>query len=449
MSGADLTLQEAADAIREGRVTPLELVEACLERLARSEPEVHAFVEVDVDRARRAAEALTAELSRRGPRGPLHGIPLGVKDVVDVAGLPTRAGSRVTDGGVARRDAPVVARLRASGAVVLGKTSTHEFAHGVESPPTRNPWDPGRIPGGSSGGSAAAVAVGSCLGAVGTDSGGSIRIPAALCGVSGLRPRPRAAPMAGVVPFSTTHDTVGPLARSAGDLAVLWSAMSGMSTRAGPATPGRLLLGVPDDLPRCQMAVLAAFDRAVEILRGEGAAVREVRVPPFAAWEGPRTVVVMAEFLAAHQRAGWYPYRADRYGDDVRTYLERADRMPPRTVRAARRRLAELRRAFRSALRAVDALLLPTTVRTAPPVRPGGVPPGGLRKELVRELVLLTAPVSSSGLAAASVPCGWDPGGLPIGLQIVGRDEATVLSTAELYQAVTDHHRARPPLGDG
>lgn len=446
MSGpADLTLAEASREIAAGRLSPLELAEACLRRLEGTEPAVRAFVLVDPEGVLRAARALTEELARRGRRGPLHGIPLGVKDVIDVAGFPTLAGSRVLDPVPADRDAPVVERLRAAGGVVVGKTTTHEFAHGVETPPTRNPWDPSRIPGGSSGGSAAAVAVGSCLGALGSDSGGSVRVPAALCGVSGLRPLPGTVPLGGVLPFSVSHDTVGPLARTAEDLALLSSGISGTPPELGPATPDRLRFGVPER-PSGSPAVLEAVSAAATVLTDAGARIVSVTLPPFEAWEEPRTKVVMAEFLDAHRKAGWYPARAERYGEDVRAYLERAERMPPREVAAARERLAELVDRFRSALDPVDVLLLPTTPTTAPSAEPtSGSGEATLRRSVVQELIRLTAPVGTCGLAAVSVPCGADPAGLPIGLQLVGRDERIVLAVAQLYQRLTDHHRARPP----
>ncbi len=444
-SPADLALADASREIAAGRLSPLELAEACLRRLEGTEPVVRAFVAVDPEGVLRAARALTEELPRRGPRGPLHGIPLGIKDVIHVAGFPTLAGSRVLDPVPADGDAVVVERLRVAGGVVVGKTTTHEFAHGVETPPTRNPWDPSRIAGGSSGGSAAAVAVGSCLGALGTDSGGSVRVPAALCGVSGLRPLPGSVPLEGVLPFSVSHDTVGPLARTAEDLALLSSAISGTPPELGPATPDRLRIGVPER-PSGSPAVLEAVSAAAAALVDAGAGAVPVTPPPFEVWEEPRTKVVMAEFLEAHRRAGWYPARAARYGEDVRAYLERAERMPAREVEAARERLAELADRFRSAIDPVDVLLLPTTPTTAPlaeaPSRPGEA---RLRRPVVQELIRLTAPVGTCGLAAVSVPCGTDPAGLPIGLQLVGRDERIVLAVADLYQRLTEHHRARPP----
>lgn len=443
---ADLSLAEASREVRAGRLTPLDLIESCLVRLEETEPTIRAFVETDPEGARRAARQLTEELVRSGVRGMLHGIPIGVKDVIDVAGFPTRAGSAVLDRRPAKRDAPVVARLRAAGAVVLGKTTTHEFAHGVESPPTRNPWDPSRIPGGSSGGSGAAVAVGSCLGALGSDSGGSVRIPAALCGVSGFRPRPGTLSLEGVVPFSGSHDTLGPLARTAEDLALLWAGMSGTPPELQPATPDRLRLGVPDRAPSCAPEILAAVTEAAEALAAAGARVEGVALPPFEAWEGARTVVVMAEFLEIHRRAGWYPERASRYGSDVLAYLERAERLRTEEVEAARDRLAELAARFRRAIEPVDVLLLPATPTTAPPAGKGAaLSTEVLRRPVVQELVRLTAPIGTCGLAAASVPAGRDRRGLPIGLQVVGRSEREVLAVGMLFQLLTPHHLVRPP----
>ncbi len=439
----DLSIAEAAERVRRGATSPGELLETCLARAEAWEPIVRAFVVLDAEGARRQARAL----SRVEDRGPLYGIPLAVKDVIDVAGLPTRAGSRVLEGIPASRDAWAVRRLREAGAVILGKTTTHEFAHGVETPPTRNPWDPTRIPGGSSGGSAAAVAVGACLGALGTDSGGSIRVPAALCGVSGLRPRQGMVPLEGVLPMSPSHDVCGPLARSVADLALLWEALTG-SLHVFPDLRG-LRVAVPresDVMPLVDGEVGSAFVDAAQVFRAAGSSLTEVALPPFPAWEEPRTLVVLAEFLAVHRRAGWYPARADRYGEEVLAYLRRAESVPPDRLAAARARLVELSEAFLRALEDADLLLLPTVPVPAPPAGgPGGSAPGTLRRPIVATLIRFCAPIGWCGLAAVSAPCGLVAGSLPVGLQIVGRNEVSVLAAGMAFERMAGLPREGPP----
>ena len=226
------TLSSARSALRSGVVSPLEVLAACRNRIEQSEAGLGAWRAWDPGAAE--AEANRMDAARRNEL-PLWGIPIGIKDIIDVAGTPTTANSRVLAGTVAHADAPVVARLRAAGALILGQTATHEFACGTVTPGTSNPWDLGRIPGGSSGGSAAALAAGHCLGALGTDTAGSIRIPAALCGVVGLKPRPGLVPMEGVIPLAPSFDVVGPLARTVDDVALLWQVLSGGPVELGGA----------------------------------------------------------------------------------------------------------------------------------------------------------------------------------------------------------------------
>jgi aspartyl-tRNA(Asn)/glutamyl-tRNA(Gln) amidotransferase subunit A len=248
------TLAEAAAAIATGSASPSEILAACLPRAETGD----AFVELDAAGARAQAAALDAELVARGPRTSLHGIPVAVKDIIDVRGMGTRANSRILADNLAGNDAPVVACMRSAGANILGKVVTHEFAYGVVTPACRNPCDPGRIAGGSSGGSAVAVATGGVLGALGTDTAGSIRIPASLCGVCGLRPRRGLLAMDGIIATAPTLDVCGPMARSAEDLAVFWEVLSG---RAVPQVPlASLRLGVPASLEAITQADAGVCD---------------------------------------------------------------------------------------------------------------------------------------------------------------------------------------------
>jgi len=362
---------------------------------------------------------------------------VAVKDIVDVEGLPTRAGSGVPDGGPARRDAALVGRLRGAGAVLVGKTTTHELAFGVTTPAAGNPWAPDRSPGGSSGGSAVAVATGAALGALGTDTAGSIRLPAAFCGVSGLKPRPRTLPMDGVVALAPSMDSAGPLARSAEDLELLWLALGGV---APPGAPSTLRVGVPVPAPAADDEVAAAVAAAVRALAGAGGRVVAVDVPPWEAWARPRGRLLVAEALAAHRGAGWYPARRERYGEEALGYLRAAERLSARDVEDARRELAGLAGRLRAALAAVDVLALPTSPVTAPlrdadPLR------------AARELTPPCGPASAAGLAAVSVPCGFTAAGLPIGLQLVALHERLALAAARAYQSLSDFHARRPPVG--
>jgi aspartyl-tRNA(Asn)/glutamyl-tRNA(Gln) amidotransferase subunit A len=448
---ADLSLAEAEALVRRRALSPTELVEACLRRIEAVEPRLGAFALLDADGAMDQARLLTNELSSGRWRGPLHGIPLGVKDVIDIRGFPTRAGSRVLPETPADRDAAVTAQLRARGAIFMGKTTTHEFAAGVETPPTRNPWDSLRIPGGSSGGSAAAVAVGEVLGALGTDSGGSIRVPAALCGVSGFRPRQGTVSMDGVVPFSGTHDTCGPIARSVRDLIPLWEAMSGQRVKGVGDVRG-IRVGIPARLAEttsCSEEISHLVVQAAMNLAGQGAEVIQVELPPFESWDEPRTLLVMAEFLEAQRSAGWYPSRRAAYGDEVREYLERASDISEADLGDAVRRLRSLSESLLSALSLCRVLLLPTTPTVAPEVGELEQDDGyGLRRAIVGRLLRLTAPIGSCRLPALSVPVGVTDFHLPVGMQIVGYDEETVLGVGCAFQDATDHHLKRPPILD-
>jgi aspartyl-tRNA(Asn)/glutamyl-tRNA(Gln) amidotransferase subunit A len=446
---ADLSLRDASDAIHKGKISPIELVDACLSRIAAVEQTIKAFAVIDAERATRDAAMLTEELTRTGPRSPLHGIPLGVKDVIDVGGLPTRAGSHVLDGEPIPGDAPVIKRLRDAGALIIGKTTTHEFACGVTTPPTRNPWNPSRIPGGSSGGSGAAVAAGECSAALGTDSGGSIRVPAAFCGVCGLRPRLGTIPMEGIIPFSWTHDTCGPIGRTAFDVALVWREMVGDQTVTATLAVSHLRVGLVHPMQsilETDSEVEEATLAAAKIMEAEGARLRNVTLPPFREWDVPRKMVVFTDMLAAHQEAGWYPQRSGRYTEDAAAFFRKGEQISGADLALARRRLQVLAEAFLTSFNEVDILLLPTAIFAAPTVeeasrrtRPGQPP-------LSPDVLRATGPVGSCGLVSISVPSGFSSDGMPLGLQFVARDESTALSAAARFQAVTDFSQERPPM---
>lgn len=443
----DLTLEDARAVIGDGTATASEFTDSCLGRIEQVEPMIHAFAERGTEAARERAAFLDECLP--DDRGPLHGIPVGIKDVMDVEGLRTRAGSGVlADAVPANGNAPAVEALGNAGTVVLGKTTTHEFAYGCETPPTRNPWDTDRIAGGSSGGSAAAVAAGECLGALGSDSGGSVRIPAALCGISGLRPLVGAISLARTVPFSRTHDTVGPMARSAAGVAHMWSALVGapLVEAADPRTIGIAAVADLESLGPFDRDVVATYEAAVAELANAGCTRREGNLPKFEEWNASRTKVVLSEFLAEHTDAGWYPSRLDSYSPELQRYFERAATISGAELILAHRELDDLAARFRSSLDGLDALILPTVSIEAPHAASIKSSEGAGITENTMRLLQTTAPVSYTGLAALSVPCGLSANGMPLGIQIIGRDEQTVLSIGLLFQKVTDFHTLRPSL---
>lgn len=406
--------------------SPVARTELALARISDRDPEIRAFVCVDAGGALARAELLQGQ----GERGrPLFGLPVAVKDTIDVAGWPTEAGSRLFGGRVAEVDAEAVQRLERAGAIVVGKTVTHEMAFGTISPPTRNPADPSRIPGGSSGGAAAAVAAGMVPVAIGTDTTGSLRIPAALCGVCGLRPRPGAVPEAGVVPLAPSLDVVGPLARSAAELARVHAVLAGAEPGplGWPAAP-RLLVPRQQDLGRLGPEVEVAWTRLLARL---SAAPLELLATPLPALRLPssqRAAVVLSEALETYGDRGWYPGRAEELGGQIRFLLEYASRLAPEEVEDARRAAARSAAELRAALEDGVALLTPTTPVVAPRRDDPDVADAGHRDPVTPVLAALTVTVCFAGLAAVSIPVpGASP---PVGLQVIATDEERVLGVA-------------------
>ncbi|MGH9792509.1 MAG: amidase, partial [Candidatus Acidiferrales bacterium] len=358
------SIERLAPLIAKRKLSPVELVDAFLARIEQVNPKLNAYITVTAESARAEARRAEEEIRRKRYRGPLHGIPIALKDNIHTRGVRTTAGSKVLGDFVPAEDATVAARLREAGAILLGKTNMHEFAYGVtsENPfygPVRNPWDRSRIPGGSSGGSAAAIAAGLCCASVGSDTGGSIRIPAALCGVVGLKPTFGRVSAHGVIALCPSLDHTGPLARTVGDAAILLAAIAGADPLDSP-TMGQPRLGKLDALweerkrekgqgtrgkktagrgkgpaagirlgwpkhyffDRVHDEVRAAVEAAAKEYERLGAAILEIELPHLRDPDSPKSHIALAEARAYHERLGWYPWRAADYSDDVRKRLE-------------------------------------------------------------------------------------------------------------------------------
>jgi aspartyl-tRNA(Asn)/glutamyl-tRNA(Gln) amidotransferase subunit A len=416
------TIHAAAEDLRQGRTTPGELLEECLRRVERYEPRVRAWVLLDAEGARAEAERLGEELRRGQRRGPLHGVPVGIKDIFDVFDWPTAAGSALWRDSVARHDATVVARLRRAGAVLLGKTVTTQYAS-FDPPVTRNPWDAKRTPGGSSSGSAAALACGMCLGALGSQTGGSITRPASYCGVVGCKPTFGRVSTHGVVPLAPSMDHPGPLARCVRDLATLLQVIAGADPRdpdcstrpvpdyeaalRGPLRPPRLglLRGHFEEL--ADGAVRAMMGQVSERLRAAGAEVREVALPAAFAEVLPRHRVVMTVEAAAFHEPRLRKHPED-YGPWIRTLLEDGLSCPAAEYARTKDHQKQLTAEMLGCFEGLDALLAPATTGAAPVADSTGDP-------------AFNSPWSYTGLPAVSFPAAWSPERLPLAVQLVGR----------------------------
>jgi aspartyl-tRNA(Asn)/glutamyl-tRNA(Gln) amidotransferase subunit A len=466
----DLSIAGAAGAIHRRELSPVELTDAYLIRIDKVDPALGCYVEVTQERARADARRAADELAGGQDRGPLHGVPLALKDLVDTAGITTAAGAKVYAERVPAADATVARRLAEAGSVLLGKTNTHELAFGITTTnphfgPTRNPWDPSRIPGGSSGGSGAAVAAGLAAGAIGTDTGGSIRIPASMCGCVGLKPTFGRVSAAGVVPLSRSADHVGPLTRTVEDAAIVLGAIAGYD----PDDAVTVAVAVPDyraglsdgiaglriGVPRAacfslvEPEVLAVVEAALEVLAGLGAELVDVELPDAMAamgqpGEGSLFALVIEESRLAHGVA-WAERPADFGPDLAGLYSTPAiDGAGFATALATQRRFTE---DMRRVLTSVDLLVAPTTVMTPPPIGAETVTILGFELPVIAAGILNTVAFNFAGLPALSVPCGFTPDGLPVGLQLGGRpfDEATVLRAGHAYEQAAGWS-PRPPV---
>ncbi len=467
---ADLSLTSAMSLIHRRELSPVELVRAVLDRIDGYGKPLNAYIAWCAEDALEAARKAEDVLAHGRPLGPLHGIPVAVKDLFFTSDFPTTAGTRILKDVLPREDATVIRRLREGGAILLGKLNLHELAYGVTSDnphfgPVRNPWDLKRIAGGSSGGSAAAVAASLCLASLGTDTGGSIRIPAACCGVVGLKPTYGRVSRSGILPLAWSLDHVGPITKGVEDAALLLQVLAGpdprdLTTSALPVPDySRLLggdlkgvrIGLPRDIffdpAEADPSVMAAVRKALQVMESVGAGVEEVSVPFLRHAPAIQFFTLSTEASANHGRL--LRTRGRELGVDVRRRLEIGEFVAAtQYVRAqqARRRLTE---EFAAVFRQVDLLVTPTLPVAAPPIGEQIVMIHGVQKRLQPTLTRFTNPFNLTGLPAISVPCGADVDGLPVGLQIIGRpfDEATLLRVAYAYQEASSWHPRRPPLG--
>jgi len=460
-----LTVAAASGLLASRELSAVGLAESVLSRIESVEPLLHAYVHVDADGALEAARRADAELAAGRRRGALHGIPVGIKDIIDVAGLPTRAGSAARADVVATTDAGVVERLREAGAVLVGKTVTHEFAFGATCPPARNAWDTECIPGGSSGGSGAAVAADACLAALGTDTGASVRNPASLNGVVGLKATYGRVSRRGVVPCSWTCDHVGPLAKTVEDAALVLGAIAGhdrqdASSSAAPVPDwtadldggvAGLRIGVAERFffENAHPDVEAAVRGALDVLVGLGAELVPVDIPYVEHSLPAAYVLVLVEGASYHRRE--LAAKRALYSEPVRAFLDAGSVTFGTAYVDALRVRAVIARSFRDVFRGrrLDALVAPTS--SVGPVRVGesfAVGGDGEPRPLLDHYARLTCPFNLAGMPAISVPCGFDADRHPVGLQIAGRPfyESTVLRVAAAYERATPWHTLRPDL---
>jgi aspartyl-tRNA(Asn)/glutamyl-tRNA(Gln) amidotransferase subunit A len=458
-----LTLAQAGDLIAAGSLSPVELTEACLARMDAVDAALCSFITPTPELALAQARKAEADIQRSGPRSPLHGIPYSLKDVYETAGIRTTGQSRVLADYVPAQDCHAQTALAGAGGVMMGKTTTWEFAHGgpswdVVAPPAHNPWNTDRHPAGSSSGSGAAIAAGLCLATMGTDTGGSIRMPAAACGIAGIKPTYGRVSRRGVLPNSFSHDHAGPMAWTTEDLAILLGLVAGYD----PLDPGSVDLPVPDyraalngdakglvigvpwhwiesEAP-LSAASRKALDDALDVLRGLGATIRPIELPPILEFNDAKRIIAMAELFSIHEHE--LRTRPDLFGASLRYRIIGGALLRAEDYVQSMRMRTKLASAIQAAYTQVDLIVLPCTE-----------PAGKLEAtspHWMFEKPNYTTPFNSSGNPALSVCNGFDADGMPFSLQIAGRlfDEATVLRVGDAYEKATQWRDRRPDIAD-
>ena len=461
------TISNLAPRIARKEISPVELLDSVLHQIQAHNDDVNAYITILEDESREAAKKAEREIAQGKYRGPLHGIPMGLKDLFYTAGIRTTAGSAILKDFVPDTDATVVRKLKDAGVILTGKLNMHEYAFGAtnENPhygPSRNPWDTARMTGGSSGGGGAAVAAGLSVATLGTDTGGSIRTPSALCGIVGLKPTFGRVSKHGVVPLSWSLDHVGPMARSVADAAVLLQAIAGfdpqdaasknaaVDTYAPVASMDAktLVVGVPGNyyFDGVDPQVEANVRAAIAALAAQGARVVEVSIPELALAMFAELVTISAEASAYHHDT--FTKHAREYGADVRVLLEGGELLTAVQYLKAQQSRRLLQEAMLKVLSGVDVLVAPTLPFTAPPIGEGHVEISGQLKDFTMECVRFAAPCNLTGFPSLSLPVGFSSAGLPIGMQIIGKpfDEVKLLQVGALVEQVAPFEYKNPVL---
>jgi aspartyl-tRNA(Asn)/glutamyl-tRNA(Gln) amidotransferase subunit A len=460
-----LSLRSLGTLIQRQEVSPLEATEAVLDRVDKVDRQLNSFITLLRDQALTQARAAAQEIAGGQYRGPLHGIPIALKDLYYTKGVRTTAGSKILSDFIPTYDATVVSRLQDAGAILVGKLNMHEFARGATNSssligPCYNPWDTLRVTGGSSGGSGAAVAAGLCYGALGSDTGGSIRIPAAFCGIVGLKPTYGRVSRHGVFPLSWSLDHVGPMTRTVMDAALMLQAIAGHD-RYDPTTRTAVVpdytapltediegvrLGIPQEFYFEQLdpEVRESVRAAIQTLERGGARIEEISLPLSHYAGAAGRIISLTEAAEVHDR--FLKTRLADYSPDVRAGFLTGQLIPGKHYMKAQRLRSLIRQEMAAALRRVDALITPTVPVPAPRIGQATVDIGEERLDTIWALSRLTRPANLTGFPAISVPCGFTQAGLPIGLQLTGRPfaEASILQIAYAYEQATTWHQRRP-----
>ncbi len=458
----NLTIARIAPLMARRKLSPVELTRWMIARIERMQPELNAFITPTPELALVLARRAEREIAKGDYRGRLHGIPLCLKDLFHTRGIRTTAGSRILRSFVPDSNAPVVERLLSAGAILLGKTNLHEFAYGatnlnIHYGPVHNPWNPERMSGGSSGGSAAAVTAGLALASLGTDTGGSIRIPAAACGCVGLKPTWGRVELEGVIPLATSLDHVGPLCRCVEDAAIVLDAIATAGPDLAKGQRRRfsaglrkgirdLRIGLPRQYfyERVQPEVRRKVLDAVKVLEALGACICEIPLGGMGETASLAGTITIAEALAYHWK--WLQSRPGDYDPVIRARLEAGSKLTAVEYLQAQERRRLYTSRFESAFDSVDLLAAPALPITAPDLEVSEVVTGRSREDVRSALLRLTRPGNLTGLPAISVPCGFSKEGLPVGLQLTGRRwaEGTVLRAAYAYEQATEWHKRFP-----
>lgn len=471
------SIAELSVLLQKHKISPVELTNLFLDRIEQHNPVLNAYLTVTREGALASAHESEKRFLQKRPRGLLDGIPIALKDNISTRGIRTTAGSKFLSDFVPENDATVAASLQRAGAVLLGKTNLHEFAYGISTNnphfgPTRNPWDTSRIPGGSSGGSAAAIAAGLCVASVGSDTGGSIRIPAALCGIVGIKPTFGRVSCSGVVALAPTFDHVGPLARTVADAALILGAIAGRDPldaptlaqpRLIPFTDARQLqqrlrsqfskkrllkLGLPREyfFTAVSEEVREFVKAAVHTFEQLGAVIEEISLPHISDGDDASTTIALAEATHYHQSQGWFPAHSAEYGEDVRKRLEMGLDIRAADYLAALEVQRRVRAEFDEVLTRVDAIIAPTVPITAPRIGENVVEIESVEEPVRGALIRLNRPANLTCLPAISLPCGWSNENLPVGLQLIGRtwSEEQLLVIAQLFEQAHPEFRRHP-----